>query len=58
MRSELRLVGLSIVKLLRRRKYDPVIIERTIGLVPGPSTALYRSFLNHFTLTYKAAGTI
>ena len=29
----------------KRRKYDPVIIERTIGLVLGPSTVLYRSFL-------------
>ena len=26
----------KIVKRLRRRKYDPVIIERTIGLVLGP----------------------
>ena len=29
----------QIVKRLRRRKYDQVIIERTIGLVFGPSTA-------------------
>ena len=50
--------GSKIVKRLRRRKYDPLIIERTIGLVLGPSTALYRSFLKHFTLTNKAMGTI
>ena len=37
---------------------DPVIIERTIGLVLGPSTALYEPFLKHFTLTNKAVGTI
>ena len=47
--------GSKIVKRLRRRKYDPLIIERTIGLVHGPSTALYRSFC---TLTNKAVGTI
>ena len=39
--------GSKIVKLLRCRKYDPVIIERTIGLVLGPSTAMYRSPLKH-----------
>ena len=50
--------GSKIVKHLRRRKYDPVIIERTIGLVFGPSTALYRSFLKDCTLTNKAVGTI
>ena len=50
--------GAKIVKRLRRRKYDPLIIERTIGLVLGPSTALYRSFLTHRTLTNKAMGTI
>ena len=43
--------GSKIVKRIRRRKYDPVVIERTIGLVLGPSTALYRSFLKHCTLT-------
>ena len=37
---------------------DPVIIERTIGLVLGPSTALYEPFLKHCTLTNKAVGTI
>ena len=52
------LSGSKIVKRLRRRKYDPSIIEKTIGLVLGPSTALYRSFLKHCTLTNKAVGTI
>ena len=50
--------GSKIVKRLRRRQYDPVIIERTIGLVLGPFTALYRSFLKRCTLTNKAVGTI
>ena len=50
--------GSKIVKRLRRRQYDPVIIERTIGLVFGPSTALYEPFLKHSTLTNKAVGTI
>ena len=50
--------GSKIVKRLRCRKYDPVIIERTIGFVLGPSTALNRSFLKHCTLTNKAMGTI
>ena len=46
--------GLKIVKRLGRRHYDPLIIERTIGLVLCPSTALYRPFLKHCTLTnYK-----
>ena len=48
----------KIVKCLRRRRYDPVIIERTIGLVLGPCTALYRPLLKHCTLTNKAVGTI
>ena len=48
--------GSKIVKRLRRRQYDPVIIERTIGF--GPSTALYEPFLKHCTLTNKAVGTI
>ena len=52
------LSGSKIVKRLRRRQYDPVIIERTIGLVLGPSTALYEPFLEHCTLTNKAVGTI
>ena len=50
--------GSKIVKRLRRRQYDPVIIERTIGLVLGPSTALYEHFLKHCTLPNKAVGTI
>ena len=50
--------GSRIVKRLWRRKYVPVIIERTICLVLGPSTALYRSFLKHCTLTNKAVGNI
>ena len=48
----------KIVKGLRRQKYDPLIIERTIGLVLGPSRAFYRYFLKHCTLTNKAVGTI
>ena len=43
---------------LRRRKYDPVIIERTISLLLGPSSALYISVLKHCTLTNKTLGTI
>ena len=50
--------GSKIVKRLRRRQYEHVITERTIGLVLGPFTALYRSFLKHCTLTHKAVGTI
>ena len=54
--------GSKIVKHLRRRQYDPLIIERSlrtiIGLVLGPCTALYRPFLKHCTLTNKAVGTI
>ena len=50
--------GSKIVKRLRRRQYNPLIIERTIGLVLGPSTTLYGPFLKHCTLTNKAVGTI
>ena len=50
--------GLKIVKRFRRRQYDPLIIERPIGLVLGLFTALYRPFLKHCTLTNKAVGTI
>ena len=50
--------GSRIVKRLRQRQYGPVIIERTIGLVLGPSTAVYRPFLKHCTLTNKAVETI
>ena len=35
-----------------------MVIERTICLVLGPSTALYEPFLKHCTLTNKAMGTI
>ena len=49
--------GSKIGKRLRRRKYDPVIIERTVGLVLGPNIALYRTFLKHCTLTNKVVGT-
>ena len=35
-----------MVKRLRRRQYDPLIIQRTIGLMLGPSTALYRPFIS------------
>ena len=50
--------GTKIVKRLRRRQYEPVIIERTIELVLGPSTALYGPFLKHCTLNNKAVETI
>ena len=50
--------GSKIVKRLRRRQYDPLIIEMTISLVLRPSTALYGPFLKHCTLTSKAVGTI
>ena len=43
--------GSKIVKRIRRRQYDPEIIKRTIYLVLGPFTALYRSFLKRCTLT-------
>ena len=46
--------GSKIVKRLRRRQYHPLIIERTIGLVLGTYTALYK--LKHYTLTNKAVG--
>ena len=50
--------GIKIVTRLRRAQYEPLIIERTIGLVLGPSTTLYGPFLKHCTLTNKAVGTI
>ena len=50
--------GSKIVKRLQRRMYDPLIIEKTIGLVLGSSTALYRSFLKRCNLTNKGMGTI
>ena len=48
----------KIVKRLRARQYDPLIIDRTIGLVLGPSTTLYRHSLKHCTLTNEAVWTI
>ena len=39
--------GTKIVKHFQRGLYDPGIIEKTIGLVLGPSTAMYRLFLKH-----------
>ena len=38
--------------------YHPVIIDRTIRLVFGPFTTLYRPFLKRCILTNKAVGTI
>ena len=48
----------KIIKRLRRREYNPLIIKRTIGLLLGHSTALYRPILQHCTLTNKAVWTI
>ena len=48
----------KIVKRLRRRQYDSLIIKRTKGLVLGTSTPFNRPFLKHCTLTNKAVGTI
>ena len=45
-------------KIVRHRKYGPVIIEVTIGLVLCSSTAWYRSFIKHCTLPKKAVCTI
>ena len=56
--SEFRVVGLWNSQRPSTSKDDPLIIEMTIGLVLGPSTALYRSFPKNCTLTYKAVGTI
>ena len=42
----------------KHHKYDPVIIERTIGLVLGPFPTLYRSFLKRCALTNNADRTI
>ena len=50
--------GSKIVKRLRRRQYDQLIIEMTIDLVLGPSTALHRPLLKRYSLTYKAVWTI
>ena len=50
--------GSKIIKRLRRRKCEPMIIERIMGLALAPSTALYRSSLGHYTLNNKVVGTI
>ena len=59
LKSETKFIssGTKIVKRLRRQ-CGPVIIGRTIGLVLGPFTALYRPFLKRCTLTNEAVGTI
>ena len=46
--------SLKIVQRIRRRKNDPVIIERNLGLVFGPFTALYRPLPMCSTLTHTA----
>ena len=48
--------GSKIVKRLRRRQYDTVIIEKTIGLVLCPFTTLYISFFKRCTLTKRRLG--
>ena len=55
--------GSKIAKRLRRRKYDLMVIERTMGVVLDHSTALYRSFptstkIWYCTLTNKVVVTI
>ena len=50
--------GSKIVKGVRQRQYDALIIERTIDFVLGPSTTLYGPFLKHCTLPNKAMETI
>ena len=45
--------GSEIVKRLWCCPYDPAITERTIGVVLGPFTALYRSFLKRCSLTRR-----
>ena len=49
--------GSKIVKRIRRPRYDPAIIERTVGLVLGPFTALYIAFLKRYFLTNKTVWT-
>ena len=48
----------SIMERLRHRQSDQAIIDRTIGLVLGLFTALYRYFLKRCTLNYKVDRTI
>ena len=43
--------GSKVVKRLRRRKYDRMVIKRTKGLVLDSSTGLFRSIIEHCTLT-------
>ena len=50
--------GSKIVKRLRRRQYDPLIIVSTIGLVLCHSTAFNSPVLKHCTLTNEAVRTI
>ena len=50
--------GSKIVKRLRRRQNDPLIIKRNIGILLDPCTALYRLFLENCTLTNKTVGAI
>ena len=50
--------GSKMVKRLRRRQYDHLIINSTKGHVLGPFMALYRLFLKHCIKTNKAMGTI
>ena len=57
-RSEFHLVGLKNSETPSTSSVWPAIIERTIGLVLGPFTALFRSFLKRCTLTNKVVGTI
>ena len=57
-KGEANFISSGSKKRLRRRQYDPAIIERTIGLVLSLFTALYRSFLKRCTLTNKAVRTI
>ena len=40
-------------KKFKKRQYEPVTIEMTLDLVLGLSTALYRPFLKHCTLTRR-----
>ena len=48
----------KIIEHLPRRRYDPVIIDRTIGLLLGLSTALYNSLQKHCILTNQVVRTI
>ena len=51
----------SIFRIFTRHKkrgYDPHLIERSIRMVYGPSTAIHRRLFPDCTLTDKAEGTI